>query len=287
MLYFCYTKTLGVDEIFNQDLALISAAGESASGIEIEVGGFVKSGMSPVPEIPQELFSLIYVWKGNVLLTLGSHEHSLFAGDLFICRPWELKSFSLSDTSAEYYWIGFSGRNAPKLLSFLKFTSKDKYFVGHEPALSTVLDATLKELHSSEPFSNIVASSFLQATLGIMSRLAIHLVPSAPAKDHDKIAPALASINSDCTSNLTVDDYAKLCNLSTSYFTHLFTKSTGFSPMEYKQLQRINIAKNLLSTTNLSIKEISTIIGYKDPLYFGRCFKQTTGYTPSGYRAAK
>ena len=55
--------------------------------------------------------------------------------------------------------------------------------------------------------------------------------------------------------------------------------------MEYKQIQRINIAKNLLSTTNLSIKEISTIIGFKDPLYFGRCFKQSVGQTPSGFRA--
>ena len=294
-LSLCYTvgvnkqrKThTGVGNILNDDMALISSAGESASGIEIDLGGFVKSSMTPEPEIPQNLFTLIYVWKGSVSVTLGSYEHSLFAGDLFVCRPWELKALSLSDASAEYYWIGFSGRNAAKLLSSLKFTSKDKYFVGHEAAISTLLDRTLAELHSDEPFSNVIASSFLQAALGIMSRLAIHLIPSVPAKDHDKIAPALASINSDCTSKLTVDDYAKLCNLSTSYFTHLFTKSTGFSPMEYKQLQRINIAKNLLSTTNLSIKEISTIIGYKDPLYFGRCFKQTTGYTPTGYRAAK
>lgn len=276
-----------MEVIYKEDMALISAAGESASGVEIEVGGFVKSSMSSVPDISQKLFTLIYVWKGSVCVALGNHEHNLFAGDLFICRPWELKALSHSDSSAEYYWIGFSGRNVPKLLSCLKFTSKDKYFVGHEAALSSLLDKTLVELHSDEPFSGEVASSFLQATLGIMSRLAIRLVPGAPAKDHDKIAPALASINSDCTNKLTVDDYAKLCNLSTSYFTHIFTKSTGFSPMEYKQMQRINIAKNLLSTTNLSVKEISTIIGFKDPLYFGRCFKQSTGYTPTGYRAAK
>jgi transcriptional regulator GlxA family with amidase domain len=78
-----------------------------------------------------------------------------------------------------------------------------------------------------------------------------------------------------------------MCNLSTSYFTHLFTKNTGYSPLEYKTRQRINIAKNLLATTNLSVKEISTIIGFKDPLYFGRCFKRNTGQSPSEYREKK
>ena len=57
--------------------------------------------------------------------------------------------------------------------------------------------------------------------------------------------------------------------------------------MEYKQLQRMNVAKNLLSTTTMSIKEISNIVGFKDPLYFGRCFKQATGRTPTGYRNKK
>ena len=122
------------------------------------------------------------------------------------------------------------------------------------------------------------------AILGILSRLAISVLPKSTEKELEKISPALSSINSDCTSKIGVDEYAKMCNLSTSYFTHLFTKITGFSPMEYKQLQRMNVAKNLLSTTTMSIKEISNIVGFKDPLYFGRCFKQSTGQTPSGYR---
>lgn len=187
----------------------------------------------------------------------------------------------------EYYWFAFRGREATEIMSALKLTSKEKYFVGHDSELSVCMDKTIDEWRKNEAFSSLIATAFAIVVLGQMSRLAIRTVPQDQSKGHDKIAPALNSINSDCTSKLGVDDYAKMCNLSTSYFTHLFTSVTGFSPMEYKQLQRINIAKNLLSTTNLSIKEISTVIGFKDPLYFGRCFKQSTGQTPSSYRSKK
>jgi AraC-like DNA-binding protein len=245
-------------------------------------------GKSDVISFDAPDYIFVYVRSGSGELVVSNRTHNLTAGDFSVCRPGEAKFFAPDPTDlAEFYWVAFSGRYATDLLSSLKLTSRDKYFIGMENEIASILDKVIEEEKSDDAAFSVIGSSLFVAALGYMSRLAIHTMPRDHTKGYEKIAPALNSITSDCTSKIGVDEYAKMCNLSTSYFTHLFTAVTGFSPMEYKQLQRINIAKNLLSTTNLSIKEISTVIGFKDPLYFGRCFKQATGQTPSGYRLRK
>ena len=233
-------------------------------------------------------YLLIYVTKGSGELSASIRAYSLFAGDFMLCRPNETKSFAPTEgDSSEFFWFSFAGRGLAATLSVLKLSSKEKYFIGHDNEVLALLERTVGEFSNNEDYSSIVCSALLTAAFAVMSRISTRDRGAQRTKDYDKIVPALHAINSDCTSKLGADEYAKMCNLSTSYFTHLFTKITGYAPMEYKAQQRIGIAKNLLSTTNLSVKEISTIIGFKDPLYFGRCFKQATGMTPSGFRAKK
>ncbi|MBP3390751.1 MAG: helix-turn-helix transcriptional regulator [Clostridia bacterium] len=233
-------------------------------------------------------YLFIYLLKGNGELSLNSKNHTLHSGDFMVCRPFESKIFSpFIEEECEYYAVSFNGRHCTDLLSNLNIIPKKDYFVGRDSDIISCLDRAQDEYRKNDSASQFVAASLFVAALGILSRLSISTLPKSNDNGYEKIAPALSAINSDCTSKMAVDEYAKMCNLSASYFTHLFTKVTGFSPMEYKQLQRISIAKNLLSTTNLSIKEISTIIGFKDPLYFGRCFKQSTSQTPTEYRNKK
>lgn len=233
-------------------------------------------------------YLFIYLLKGNGELSLNNKNQCVSSGEFVICRPFESKTFTPDfNEECELYAVSFKGRYGADLLSNLNLIPKKNYFVGRDNEILSLLDRISNEIQREAPSALLVASSLFVAALGILSRMAISILPSSNDKGYEKIAPALASINSDCTSTISVDAYAKMCNLSTSYFTHLFTKVTGFSPMEYKQLQRIGVAKNLLSTTTMSVKEISNIVGFKDPLYFGRCFKQSTGQTPTGYRNKK
>lgn len=233
-------------------------------------------------------YIFIYLIKGSGEITLSNRTQRMSSGDFIICRPNESRFFTPDQNDpVECYIVSFKGRYVSDLLSGINLIPKKNYFAGHDNEIISSIERVMDESAKGDSVSMLIASSLFIATLGTLSRLAITILPKSNDKGYEKIAPALSSINSDCTSKIGVDDYAKMCNLSTSYFTHLFTKITGLSPMEYKQLQRIGIAKNLLSTTTLSVKEISTIIGFKDPLYFGRCFKQATGQTPTGYRTKK
>lgn len=84
--------------------------------------------------------------------------------------------------------------------------------------------------------------------------------------------------------NLSIEELAKLCNLSLSSFKRQFKITFQDSPTNYINHRRIEKAKELLKVSNFSINEISFHIGIQDSLYFSRLFKKNVGMTPSSFR---
>ena len=88
-------------------------------------------------------------------------------------------------------------------------------------------------------------------------------------------------------SNLSIEELAKLSNLSISSFKRQFKKEFNDSPNNYIITKKIEKAKELLSITDIPISEIAYEIGFNDPLYFTRLFKNKTGTSPTSYRLKK
>ena len=64
----------------------------------------------------------------------------------------------------------------------------------------------------------------------------------------------------------------------------LFKKEFGVTFKNYVIGKRIDVAKNLLTTTDLPINTISDSVGYSNYSYFTRIFKKITGSTPMDFR---
>ena len=75
----------------------------------------------------------------------------------------------------------------------------------------------------------------------------------------------------------------KVCG-SPYYFSKLFKEEMGQSFIEYVTGIRMEKAKELLSKTDKSMKEICNEIGYADPNYFSRTFKKNVGFTPTEFK---
>ena len=73
-------------------------------------------------------------------------------------------------------------------------------------------------------------------------------------------------------------------NVSYSNFRKLFKEFTGVSPALYQQDLRLQRAKELLTTTDLSIKQIAYQLRFESPDYFSSKFKIKTGMKPSDFR---
>lgn len=84
--------------------------------------------------------------------------------------------------------------------------------------------------------------------------------------------------------NLSLDELAARMGLSKYYLIKLFRQYTGDTPMEYFQQVRLRRACGLLSTTSLSVAQISEQLGYSSPFHFSGAFKRCFGVSPSRYR---
>lgn len=91
-------------------------------------------------------------------------------------------------------------------------------------------------------------------------------------------------ISENYMNPITVEDLAKSANLSKHYFMRFFKKYMGTTCIEYINDYRLNIATNMLVTTNAQITEIATSIGITNLSYFNRIFKKKYNITPKEYR---
>ncbi len=84
--------------------------------------------------------------------------------------------------------------------------------------------------------------------------------------------------------NLTV--IAGDMGFESSYLRRVYKFTTGMTIMQRLEEIRITQAKHLLLSGKYQNQEISEMIGFSDPFYFSRRFKQLCGMTPSEYRSA-
>ena len=99
------------------------------------------------------------------------------------------------------------------------------------------------------------------------------------------IAPAIFYLNKHVESNVSVAALAKMCCLCETSFRRAFKSHTSMSPSQYRMHAKIEKAKMLLaSSPEISITEVSNILGFFDAPHFCKVFTAVVGVTPSQYR---
>ena len=110
------------------------------------------------------------------------------------------------------------------------------------------------------------------------------LSSSAINKIDQVLYPALVYINEKYNTKISLDEIAKLCNISPAYFSRLFKKEVGMNFNAFLSLVRLHIGKKLLLETSMKIHEVADASGFENPSYFARLFKRHYGKTPSEFR---
>lgn len=82
----------------------------------------------------------------------------------------------------------------------------------------------------------------------------------------------------------TVQEISQRMNLSANYLSDMLRELTGLSTQQHIHQRLIERAKNLLSTTDLSVYTIAYQLGFEHPQSFCRLFKNKTNFTPISYR---
>lgn len=83
---------------------------------------------------------------------------------------------------------------------------------------------------------------------------------------------------------MSLKDVAEGVFLNPSYMSHIFKKITGMSLSDFTIEVKSDRAKVLLREKNMRIRDVAAAIGYANPEYFAKRFRDNTGYTPVQYR---
>ena len=97
---------------------------------------------------------------------------------------------------------------------------------------------------------------------------------------------AIQYINQNISQNIKISDIAAEIGISEIYLYKIFMKHAKKSPQQLLLAYRIQLAKNYLRNPGLSIKTISTELGFSNPNHFSTLFKKSTGMSPKEYRTS-
>jgi len=107
----------------------------------------------------------------------------------------------------------------------------------------------------------------------------------AEMKSANRIAASLDYMMAHLNEPMRISTLSALVGLSPSSFFAIFKRATGDTPLNWFINARMRWAAELLSKSDLPIKEIAGRVGYADPYYFSRLFKSVHDLSPKKYRA--
>ena len=231
-------------------------------------------------------YQLLYITKGRgTFCSKSAGKFSVKEGHMFLLFPGEWHTYKPDEnTGWNEYWIGFNGR-------IMEDWVKEGFFSKESPVFNVGLNEELISLYKRAiMIADAQEANYQQALSGIVCNLVSMALYLSRNKDFNS-SDISAQINSakiavhENVSTITPEELARLVCMSYSKFRKIFKEYTGFAPSQYIQEVRINMAKEMLTNTSRSIKEIAFDLGYENKDYFFTVFKKVVGTTPANYRS--
>lgn len=190
------------------------------------------------------------------------HEYQASAG-----APWTI------------WWMHIRGTEVAELTGPLLETPRP---VTHLRAVEGVV-ALFDELITL--LERIMSPQQLLTATGVAWQLLTHLAADSvlPA-DGSPLERAMRFLETRVSGNIKASELAGMVLVSPSHLNALFRRATGGGPGAFHTSLKMARARHLLDTSPLSIAEIASSVGYKDPLYFSRHFRRVHGVNPTQYR---
>ncbi|MDQ6422804.1 helix-turn-helix domain-containing protein [Paenibacillus sp. LHD-117] len=230
-------------------------------------------------------FYLIYLINGAGHYITSSGTVTAKAGSIVLYRPGEHQHyFYEAADKAELYWIHFTGGQAESFMKELGFNDSHFFQAGMRAEYIELFENIIHELQMKKPHYHQLSISYFLQLLTRLSRGADASGNGEKKSENSDLEAVIKVMNEQFHHEHAMDHYAKMSNLSVFQFIRNFKKRTRYSPAKYIEKLRIAKAKELLRDSNLSIAEISAVVGYRDPFYFSKVFKKTSGATPSDFR---
>lgn len=232
-------------------------------------------------------YQILYLVEGTGVFRSAHKEPTeIHAGDMFVLFPGEWHTYyPLKGTQWKSYWIGFKGRNMDDRVKAGFLTpEKPIYRVGFTESIIRLYRDAYRTAVEEMANSQQIMAGMVNFLIGLMYAFERNKQLTRDKIHVDVINRARLRIRESLESELTIQQIAEECGISYSNFRKLFKEYTGIAPALYQQELRIQRAKELLSATDLSVKEIAYRLNFDSSDYFSSKFRAKVGMSPGEYR---
>jgi len=221
-------------------------------------------------------FELIFFIEGKANIDAGAETVNVFGFDVVIYPPNLLH--------AEHLELG----RRQEIICFWVDTGPTPPFdhaitlMDERGTLRELFEMVDAEFTANRPYAGELISSYLQA---IFLQARQHF--TEPSRETSSLVErCLGYIHENYARDFGIEALAATVSVSPSYLFRLFKKKMLLTPMRYRNIVRIDKAKLLLADRSLTVDAVAERVGFDDPKYFARVFKDLAGMTPSAYRRA-
>ena len=269
-----YDKKLRNNDLFSDDFLQVNCCGITNNIIEKPL---------TIRPFGRKDYQLIILLAGKAIFKYNEETTILHDNEAIIIPP-KVKNHYFIQSNSNIIWIHFTGTASEKILESYSLTPYKKFNVYNSYDFISYAEMIIEEFQLRHVGYMNNCNAYLLNILTLLKRK----IENEKKKSDDNFVPELTPVLEDMKTNFSqkrdIAEYAAICNLSSSRFSHLFTEKIGVSPYQYLLNIRLKQAIQLMINTNLPISAISKNVGYDDPLYFSSIFKKHIGISPSNFR---
>ncbi len=230
----------------------------------------------------QDKYLIYFIKEGEAEVFFENGSSINISEGFFVNFPNSHTTYRCKEGSAwSIKWIMASGNAIGKYLTLLGITEENPYIPLHESHKTEQIFDEMYDFFDKNSLSDkIYCISIIHKLFSVLS---YDINASKQYNTYIYKAERLIEENFN-KPEFNVTALSKMLSLHHNYFSLLFKKETGISPIKAITDYRLKNACKMLSFTDMLIKEIAIANGYSDELYFSRIFKKNFGISPEVYR---
>jgi len=235
---------------------------------------------------PKEYHLFHYVVSGKGYFEINGNMYPLKRGCIFYVPPHVVPHYYPDKEDPwQYIWLGYSGSNAKKYLDMIGLSIDNPVFRDTADYQLKYVFEELYETYSDLGYLDIRCLGMAYQIFGQMISCGKAEEKSLNCKSKH-INGAKDFINNNYQLCISINDIANSVGVSPNYLANIFNEVESSSPKKYLTKVRMEKACLLLKTGGYKIKEVGSMVGYKNQLHFSGEFKKNIGVSPLEYNRA-
>ena len=230
------------------------------------------------------VWQLFYGVSGSGEFFLDGVRTVLRPGQIAVLPPHSRHGYRSLGGDWVLHYLGFDGSLCQRMLAVMGLAESGVYIPADPEAFLARLHG-LERLAAEERISQKSCSAELYALLLDLSEGLRRLPAGSAAEGEGSVKEMILYLEDHFSEDISLDRLSERFRRTPEYLCALFKEATGETIMRYLRRIRVHQAKlMLMGSPDAGLREIAEACGFRSVSYFGKVFREATGFTPQAYR---